>query len=362
VAGDLAELRDVSWMDGVWHERDTTPAAIEAALRELLKHQHEKDEAYAPARVLNLLVVADREWRGEIQNRLEGVGRNHPSRTILCAVEPGRTELDAWATMITQGDPRPGELALCHEHIVVDVGRQHLPHLDTVVAPLLATDIATLLWSPHGHPEAVDALLHLAQVVLIDSANEPDAVAAVARAKTLAEQAYVVDLAWLRSTPWRERVASTFDPPHWRGELSRIATVTVRHSQDSGMSALLFLGWLAARLGWEPGPLVEANGVMHGHATARRQDVDLRLEPDPRQSVPGLAGVTVETAAGMSISLDRGPGGLTARRHTRTGESEWTVMGASRGEAGILGEGIRQALLRDPAYPPAVRAVEAMLR
>jgi glucose-6-phosphate dehydrogenase assembly protein OpcA len=368
VAGDLsgqplAELRDVSWMEGVWHEADTTPAAIEAALRELLRHQHEKDEAYAPARVLNLLVVADREWRGEIQNRLEGVGRNHPSRTVLCAVEPGRTAIDAWATMITQGDPRPGELALCHEHLVVDVGPQHLPHLDTVVAPLLATDIATLLWSPHGHPEAVDALLHLAQVVLLDSVNEPDLAAAIARAKTLAEQAYVVDLAWLRSTPWRERVASTFDPPQWRDELGRITAVTVRHSPESGISGLLFLGWLAARLGWSPGRLISQDGSLFGRASGRRQDVELRLQPDPAMSVPGLAGVTVETASGMSISLDRGRGGLSARRRTRgQEESSWTVMGASRGEAGILGEGIRQALLRDPAYPPALHAVEAMLQ
>jgi len=102
---------------------------------------------------------------------------------------------------------------------------------------------------------------------------------------------------------------------------------------------------------------------MHGHASGRRQDVDLRLEPDPAMSVPGLAGITVETASGLSISLDRGPGGLAARRRARSGpESSWTVMGASRGEAGILGEGIRQALLRDPTYPPAVEAVEAMLK
>ena len=34
-------------------------------------------------------------------------------------------------------------------------------------------------------------------------------------------------------------------------------------------------------------------------------------------------------------------------------------MGASRGESGILGEGIRQALLRDPTYRPALlRAAE----
>ena len=359
----LAELREVSWMEGVWHEADTAPAAIEAALRELLKHQHEKGEAYAPARVLNLLVVADREWRGEIQNRLEGVGRYHPSRTVLCAVEPGRTTIDAMATMVTRGDPRPGELALCHEHVVVDVGPEHLPHLDTVAAPLLATDIATLLWSPHGHPEAVDALLHLAQVVLIDSVNEPDPAAAVARAKELARQAYVVDLAWLRSTPWRERIASTFDPPQWRDELRKIAAITVRHSPESAMSGLLLLGWLATRLGWEPGAMIDQDGARYGRASGRRQDIELRLEPDPRMSVPGLAGVTVETAAGMSISLDRGRGGLTARRRSRSGsESSWTVMGASRGEAGILGEGIRQALLRDPTYPPAVEAAEAMLK
>ena len=90
--------------------------------------------------------------------------------------------------------------------------------------------------------------------------------------------------------------------------------------------------------------------------------MELKLEPDEGQGAPGLAGLTVETASGMSLSLDRGSGGLTARRRALDGsESSWTVMGASRGEAGILGEGIRQALLRDPTYRPALEAAEAML-
>jgi hypothetical protein len=37
------------------------------------------------------------------------------------------------------------------------------------------------------------------------------------------------------------------------------------------------------------------------------------------------------------------------------------VMGASRGEAGILGEGVRQALLRDPTYTPALEAGRVMV-
>ena len=79
-------------------------------------------------------------------------------------------------------------------------------------------------------------------------------------------------------------------------------------------------------------------------------------------SSPGLAGVTIELASGQAVSLDRSPGGLRAMRRERDGtERAWTVMGASRGEGGILGEGVRQALLRDPTYRPALKSAEAMV-
>ena len=76
----------------------------------------------------------------------------------------------------------------------------------------------------------------------------------------------------------------------------------------------------------------------------------------------GLAGITVSTAAGRELSLDRGPGGLRARLRERDGhERTWTALGASRGEGGILGEGIRQALLRDSTYVPALQTAHALL-
>jgi glucose-6-phosphate dehydrogenase assembly protein OpcA len=347
---------------GIWSEQDTTPGAIEAAIRQLLQEQYARDGACAPARVLNLVVVVDREWRGEILNRLERVGRYHPSRLILCAVVSGRQTIDATVAITTESDREPGEPELVRERIVLDLGPRHLENLNTIVDPLVVSDIATVTWSPHGHPEAVDALLHLSQVILVDSVNEFDARSAVHRARELAEDAYVVDLAWLRSTPWRERVASTFDPPQWREELGRISAVTVRHHPESTVAGLLFCGWLAARLQWEPGSLMSANGNLHGKAHGRRQDVELKLVPDPTMSVPGLAGVELGTASGMDIALNRGPGGLTAHRRDRKGkESSWTVLGASRGEAGILGEGIRQALLRDPAYARALEQAETMV-
>jgi hypothetical protein len=108
--------------------------------------------------------------------------------------------------------------------------------------------------------------------------------------------------------------------------------------------------------------MMRQNGTMLVRASTRKHEVRLRLEADERQEVPGLAGISLVTSTGMSLSLDRGPGGLSAKRTMRDGrESAYVVLGASRGETGILGEGIRQALLRDPTYGPALAAASAML-
>jgi glucose-6-phosphate dehydrogenase assembly protein OpcA len=350
-------------MDDVWREDDTTPGRIEAALRRMFVERYKQERAYVPARVMNMVVVVEKDYRGEIENRLERVGRFHPSRLVICAVEPGRRKLSAWATVGTQDAPKSGSIAVGRERVELLVGERHLPKLDTIVDPLVISDLATMVWAPHGHPEAIDALRRLAQIVLVDSQDEPDVEAALARAEDLAGDNYVVDLAWLRSTPWRERVAAAFDPPALRRGLREISAVTVRHRADSAAAAVLFCGWLCSRLGWRPGSLSEGGGKRRsGHARARRGEISLRLDEVEQPGAPGLAGVTIEMASGGSVSLDRGPGGLKSVRRSRDGtEQVWTVLGASRGEAGILGEGVRQALLRDPTYKPALSAAREMV-
>lgn len=349
--------------DAVWSAQGTTPDAIEAALRELLKQRHAENTGWVPARVLNLVAFVDRQYSGEIANRLRGVGRYHASRTIVLAYDPAQERLDARATVSCEGDPTPGELALLRETVVVGIGERHLDDLPTIVDPLVVSDMPTLLWSPHGHPEAVDALLGLAQAVLLDSIDEPVWRAAVTRAEELSRRAYVVDLAWLRSIPWRERIASTFQAQRMRPQLERISSLSVRHHPDSTVAALLLASWLSSRLGWQTSALASKDGLLLGSARAGEQTIALRLEPDHQQSVRGLAGLTLQSASGLQFSLDRASGGLRAHRreHTDGPTSQWTILGASRGEGGILGEGIRAALLRDPTYVPALRAAQAML-
>ncbi len=348
--------------DIVWSAQATTPGAIEEALRAMLKERHSENASYVPARSLNLVCIVDKQWSGEIANRLRQVGRAHAARTVVCAVEPRRTTIDAVATIASDVHPQPGEFALLRETVVVDIGEGHLPNLDTIVDPLVVTDLPTLVWSPHGYHDAVDALLSLAQVMLLDSVDEPDIGDALSRARALLDRVYVVDLAWLRSTPWRERVAATFDPAMLRPDLRTMSSVSVRHQPDSTVAALLLVGWLASRLDWRVSPLLPRDGRLVGSAHARRQDVAIELEPARDMQVRGLAGLTLATASGRELSLDRGQGGLQAHyRNARGDERRWTVLGASRGEAGILGEGIRAAMLRDPIYAPALAAASALV-
>jgi glucose-6-phosphate dehydrogenase assembly protein OpcA len=345
--------------EDVWSAQDTNPDAIEAALRELLRERHAANEALAPARVINLIVIVDREWKGEIANRLERAGRYHGSRTVLCAVEEGRTKLDAVAT-VSYEEPKGAALGVMHESVEIDLGPGHLRALQTICDPVLVSELPTVLWSPHGHPDAVDAICPLVDVMLLDSDDMDDPADAFARAERLRKHTYIVDLAWLRTTPWRERLAATFDLPERLEALREIEELEIRHRETSMASALLLAGWLSSRLQWDRSHLRLWDGRLAGGEAEGQGEVVVSLHT-AEQEAPGLAGVTVVTADGTALSLQRGQGGLDAVERTADGdEHHWKILGASRGEGGILGEGIRQALLRDPTYLPALTAARGL--
>ena len=139
--------------------------------------------------------------------------------------------------------------------------------------------------------------------------------------------------------------------------------MTVRHKPDSAMAGFLLLGWLSSRLGWEPGPMTEHEGGAQGKAKAHKHEIKLALEPDDTHDDAragrdhGALGHRHEHLAGpRSRRADRPPRDVR-RRASRPGPSP-----APRAASpGILGEGIRQALLRDHTYGPALAAAQKML-
>src|SRR4051812_9519693 len=132
-------------MDDVWREDDTTPGAVEAALRRMFAERHKEERAYVPARVMNMVVIVDKDFRGEIENRLRRVGRFHPSRLVLVAVEPERRRLAATVRIGTEDEPRSGAISVGRERVELLIGERHMPKLDTIVDPLVVSDLATMV-------------------------------------------------------------------------------------------------------------------------------------------------------------------------------------------------------------------------
>ncbi len=239
---------------------------------------------------------------------------------------------------MSYAEPVAGGLRLSHEKVEIEVGPQHLSRLDTIVGPVLASELPTALWWPYGCGRQIEALLAKVDAVLLDSDELIEPRAGLARAAELVRSARVVDLAWLRTTPWRERLAASFGP------------------RSSGQTA-------HAERSHDP-----AHGGQRRERSAARRVAELTPEVDPGaeikialepfdQGTPGLAGVSVSGPDGFSLFLDRAPGGLLGCERSAAGDARaWQVLGASRGEAGILGDGVRQAQLRDPTYASALEA------
>ena len=297
-----------------------------------------------PARVLNLVVVVDGEFRGEVENRLERVGRYHPSRLVLCSVHPRRTTIDAWCNVAAE--KTEGPFSLGHEHVELEIGERHLK--STIVDPLVVPDLATLVWAPHGHSGG-------------SRLAEP---ADAGRARRLPGRARRRRGAGARRGPAgarlrrRPRLAALDAVARARGRrlrpaaaaprLADITAVTVRHRADSVARCRAVLRLAVLAPGLAPGHACRKGGKRRsGHAPGAAGEISVQLDEIKPKALPA-------SPAGRSSGLERLAGPPAARRARSVTprpdgtEQVWTVLGASAARGGILGEGVRQAL---PARP-----------
>jgi glucose-6-phosphate dehydrogenase assembly protein OpcA len=254
-------------------------------------------------------------------------------------------------------EPPSGGFGLIHERVEIDIGPKHLRRLNTIVDPVLIPELPTALWCPQ-HERAIATLRGSIDAVVLDSDRTPEPAVALARGAELARSTYVVDMAWIRTTRWRERLAAGFDPPARLAALQSLTRVSIRHRTGFSASGMLLAGWLASRLRWKTRPLVPDNrGGLRGTArTNSSGSVEIAIDP-VMKSGSGVVGLTVSSDGGFSLSLDEAAGGVRVReRSAGGGEAAWQALESPPGERGTLAEAVRQAMLRDPTYRPALDA------
>jgi glucose-6-phosphate dehydrogenase assembly protein OpcA len=285
-----------------WGARADGVAALERELARLRRvqsaHARELARPIARASVLNLIVYADREEHARRAARsISDLALRHPSRAIVVLADRGerRLEVERRIEMHCQLPIPDGARQVCYEQILVRASGNVDDRLASAVIPLLVPDLPVFLWwtgtPPFGSRSFAD-LLRLTDRLLIDSADfaRPETtLPIIARISEEARGRFgLTDLNWTRLTPWRDIATAFFDVPAWRLFLDGITGLRVGFAVDMDgrdihpSQALLFVGWLASRLGWRPLETLapsEAGGLLFAIARPDGERIMVRVRP-----------------------------------------------------------------------------------
>jgi glucose-6-phosphate dehydrogenase assembly protein OpcA len=172
-----------------------------------------------------------------------------------------------------------------------------------------------VLWWPDDPPigsKQFTEVVDTADRLLVDSGTfQEDGGARLAGLATVVSGGVAVtDIGWLRLSLWRELLAGLFDHPLLTRELDHIRSVRVdvaRPADTMRVSrAAFYLGWLAARLGWETArpltPRSSESDELHGAFRHGKREIAVEIHPvratlDGAHRAPGsLVRVDIEAA------------------------------------------------------------------
>ena len=242
-----------------------TPVEITAIAREL-KKLWQADQTRTRASLINFAIICEGEAAMQDSSELlSRFVRNHSFHALLIGIDPhaAETSVQAWVNANCYL-PKAGAKHVCCEQVTLFVqGKVHdlLPNL---LFSQLDYDLPLTLWWRCECPEQVDAeIWRWVDRLIFDSgawknprsqfAAMRTALAANRSAHDAASRTVIGDLNWVRAGNLRQAIAQMYDLPGGAARLRSLRSLDITHGRGSRTTALLFLGWFAALLGWKNG-------------------------------------------------------------------------------------------------------------
>jgi glucose-6-phosphate dehydrogenase assembly protein OpcA len=230
-------LKELSW-DG----EDIRLAEVDAALARL-RAEAAADAPSMRASVMTHIAWVPDGWVEQARAALEGMAERHPSRTILLFPEPdaadnridARAEVERWEV--------PGtDRGVVTEVIELTLRGSRAKAPASVVEQLLVSDLPVFLrWRgepPWSAPE-LEQLVDLTDRLIVDSTEWGDLPNPYRRLAELFPRCAASDIAWARTSRWREHLATLWPA---------IADVRAVRVRGTAAQAWLLCGWLRSRL------------------------------------------------------------------------------------------------------------------
>ncbi|MEM9244522.1 MAG: glucose-6-phosphate dehydrogenase assembly protein OpcA [Cyanobacteria bacterium P01_F01_bin.153] len=187
----------------------------------------------------------------------DAIASRNPSRIIsLCPTLGPDTGVKAQVSAYCPIQKSKSRSLMCCEYVTLRGTKEALERVADLVAGLLIPDLPKFLWwkaTPNPEQELFGRLSAIANCTILDSCYFSEPASEFIKINRLVEQeSYIADLNWHRLLPWQELTASMFDPPERRAALGCIDDITIDYEKGNDAQALMFLSWLASRLGWQP--------------------------------------------------------------------------------------------------------------
>ncbi|MEM6253129.1 MAG: glucose-6-phosphate dehydrogenase assembly protein OpcA [Cyanobacteria bacterium P01_D01_bin.156] len=149
-----------------------------------------------------------------------------------------------------------GSRLVCCEYITLRGTKQALDRVDTLVKSLVIADLPKFVWwkaTPNPEQVLFQSMADVSNCIILDSSYYGNPESELLKMHQLvANGTKVADLNWYRLAPWQELSAASFDPPERRMALLEMDQVGIDYEKGNAAQALLYLGWLASRLDWQP--------------------------------------------------------------------------------------------------------------
>jgi len=145
---------------------------------------------------------------------------------------------------------------VCCEYVTLRGTAEALERIGGIITELVIPELPKFLWwkaSPKTNFSLFQRLASQSRAIIIDSssfAHPTDDLLEVSN--MIANKMPIADLNWARLAPWLELTAQAFDPIDRRLTIKEVDQVVIDHEQGNETQALMYLGWLASRLQWQP--------------------------------------------------------------------------------------------------------------
>lgn len=217
------------------------------------------------ANLQNHQLRANYSLDGEGAGIADAIAAENPCRIITLCPNTGEDQgVSAQVSAYCPVQKQQKNSLICCEYITLKGTSEALERISGIISELMISDLPKLLWwkaSPDLDYCLLKRLTKECQKIIFDSSSFSNSEIDLLKLGELLNQGIpIADLNWSRIAPWQELTAEAFDPPERRANIWEVDGLTLDYEKGNPAQALMFLGWIASRLQWQPLSYVQEGG------------------------------------------------------------------------------------------------------